>query len=303
MWKDGIGDSSEFSGYHPWVNLTYYILAIGITMFSLSPWFLAATLVLSWAYSLLIRGKEIIRLNLIFTFWTVVVMALINVLFTHNGATVLFYVRGNGITLEALIYGFSAAIMLVSVIIWFTTFNVIMSADKLIYIFGKAAPVLGLTLSMVFRYVPLLKTRFSEVKMGQACLGRGSEKGFLPVVRQFGKEVSILISWSLESSIDSADSMEARGYGLRGRTSFHLYRFTARDILLLALMLGLGAVVVAGAVMGKTTVYFYPVYEVRPLDPMSVVTLAAYVLLLALPLIIDLTAEIRWNRAGKEYIQ
>ena len=300
MFKDGIGEGSEFSGYHPWVNLTYYILAIGITMFSLSPWFLMATFILSWAYSLLLRGREVVKMNLLFTFWTLVIMALINTLFTHDGVTVFFYVRGNAITLEALIYGVCAAIMLVSVIIWFVSFNTIMSADKLIFIFGKAAPVLGLTLSMIFRYIPLLKNRFGEIKMGQACLGRTEQKGFMAKMRQFGKEVSILMSWSLESSIESADSMEARGYGLKGRTSFHLYRFTKRDTMLLLLMLALGAIVITGCIMGKTTVYFYPAYVPRPFDLMTAVTLAAYVLLLALPMIIDITGEVRWKRSSLE---
>jgi len=300
MFKDGIGEESEFSGYHPWVNLTYYILAIGITMFSLSPWFLAVTFVLSWLYSLLLRGKSVIKMNLLFTFWTLVIMALINTLFTHDGATVFFYLRGNRVTAEALIYGVSAAVMLVSVIIWFVSFNTIMSADKLIFIFGKAAPVLGLTLSMIFRYIPLLKNRFQEIKMGQACLGRGEQKGFVAKMRQFGKEVSILISWSLESSIESADSMEARGYGLKGRTSFHLYKFTRRDTTLLVLMLVLGAIVIAGCILGKTSVYFYPVYVVGSFDLMTAVTLAAYVLLLALPMILDIQGEVRWKQSSLE---
>lgn len=300
MFKDGIGEGSEFSGYHPWVNLTYYILAIGITMFSLSPWFLAATFTLSWLYSLLLRGTTVVRMNLLFTFWTLVIMALINTLFTHNGATVLFYLRGNGVTLEALIYGLSAAVMLVSVIIWFVSFNTIMSADKLIFIFGKAAPVLGLTLSMIFRYIPLLKNRFQEIKMGQACLGRGEEKGFMARMRKLGKEASILVSWSLESSIESADSMEARGYGLKGRTSFHLYRFTRRDTMLMAVMLMLGTIVITGCALGKSTVYFYPVYAAGNFDIMTSVTLAAYVLLLALPMLIDIIGELRWKRSSLE---
>jgi hypothetical protein len=40
----------EIAGYHPWVNLTYYVLAIGITMVALAPWFLAVTLSLAWIY-------------------------------------------------------------------------------------------------------------------------------------------------------------------------------------------------------------------------------------------------------------
>ena len=62
--------------------------------------------------------------------------------------------------------------MLSAIVIWFMSFNIVMSADKLIYLFGKAAPVLGLTLSMVFRFIPLLQARYREISMGQRCMGR-----------------------------------------------------------------------------------------------------------------------------------
>ena len=32
MFKEGLGETSEFAGYHPWLNLLYYVLAIGVTM-------------------------------------------------------------------------------------------------------------------------------------------------------------------------------------------------------------------------------------------------------------------------------
>ena len=137
MFKEGLGETSEFAGYHPWVNMTYYILAVGVTMFSLSPWFLAGTFLLSWVYSVLIRGRKIIRLNLIFTLWSLILMAVINVFFSHDGVTVFFYINDNAITLEAMLFGFSSAVMLVSLIIWFTSFNTIMSADKLIFLSAK----------------------------------------------------------------------------------------------------------------------------------------------------------------------
>ena len=69
-----------------------------------------------------------------------------------------------------------------------------MTSDKFIYLFGKAAPVLGLTLSMVFRFLPLLKIRYQEISMGQKCMGRHGQKGIIARARQTVKEVSILIS-------------------------------------------------------------------------------------------------------------
>lgn len=300
MFREGIGERTEFAEYHPWVNLVYFGLVIGITMFSMSPWFLAGTFILAWFYSLLLKGRAALRLNLVFVFWIVVVMALINVLFTHDGETVLFYLHGNRITAEALIYGVSAAVMLSAVLIWFTSFNCVMTAEKLIFLFGRAAPVLGLTLSMIFRYIPLLRARYGEISMGQKCLGRGEAGEKKPPLgvrlRQAGKNASILISWSLESSIESADSMEARGYGLRGRTSFNLYRFSRRDTAMMIWLCALGALCILGCALHKTEAWFYPVYKLHPFDGMTAVSLLAFILMAATPLVMDIAGELRWKR-------
>ena len=301
MSAEGLKGNSTFSKFHPVVNLTYYVLAIGLTMFSMSPWFLGVTFVLAWVYSVLLKGAPVIRTNLILLFWIVLVMALINVIFVHDGETVLFYLRGNAVTAEALIYGISAAVMLGSVVIWFTSFNVIMTAEKLIYLFGRAAPVMGLTLSMIFRYIPLLRQRYREVAMGQQCLWAPEENGKKPPLlrrlRRAGKNVSILISWSLESSIESADSMEARGYGLRGRTSFHLYRFDRRDVIAEAWLIALGTICAVGWAMKKTEVWFYPSYQMHPFDWLTAVTLAAFAALLATPVVVDIAGERKWKRS------
>lgn len=298
MLRDGIGENSEFAGFHPLVNLTYFIIVIGVTMFSMSPAFLVTNLVLSWIYSILLRGSRVILQNFFVTVFTLIVMTVINMFFTHEGVTVLFYLNDNAITLQALIYGLCSAVMLSSVITWFVSFNVIMSSEKLIYIFGKAAPVIGLTLSMIFRYVPLLKERYKEIHMGQVCLGRGNRRGFFNKMRRFAKEVSILISWSLESSIESADSMEARGYGLKGRTSFHLYRLQKCDILFVLIMFALLSVVIYGGYAGTGKVSFYPDFNYNP-DMKSVVALVAYFGLAMLPLSMDIYGEMRWKRSRR----
>ena len=301
MLREGLGEDSEFSSFHPWVNLIYFLLAIGITMFSQSPWFLIATMTVAWTYSIALNGVKQIKMNAAVTIWSVVVFSIVNALFSHNGATVLFYISGNRITLEAMIYGASISLMFSAMVIWFSCFNVIMTAEKLIYIFGKAAPVLGLTLSMIFRYIPLLKARFQEIRLGQACLGRNmdKEKGIVAKTRQFGKEISILISWSLESSIEGADSMEARGYGLRGRTSFHLYRFIPRDTMCLLVMLALSTGAFYGIYKGKSSAMFYPVYEAPAFDAVTVLSMICFMAMLAVPLLIDMYGEIRWRSAGE----
>ena len=296
MFKDGIGDGSTFAGCHPAVNLIFFLFAIGITMFSTSPAFLAVTLVFSWIYSILLSGKRAIKSNLIFTIPILIIMTVINTMFTHNGATVLFYVNNSRITLEALLYGLAAAVLLSSIIVWFSCFNVVMTSDKLIFIFGKAAPVLGLTLSMIFRFIPLLKARFREISMGQRCMGRHVTGGFMAKLRQVTKEVSILISWSLEAAIETSDSMEARGYGLPGRTSFHLFKMTPTDKVLLTGISISGIIGAVGCALGKTSIYYYPKVVLGQWDIMTVITFAAYIALLAVPVIADILGEIKWQQ-------
>lgn len=297
MLSKGLGDNTEFADYHPLVNMLYFVLVIGITMFSLSPYFLAVTFVFSWIYSVLLRGKAAVKMNLWMSAAMLAVMTAMNVFFNNNGETVLMYINTNRITAESIVYGAASGIMLISVIIWFSCFNVIITADKLIYLFGKAAPVLGLTLSMIFRFIPLLKSRFAEITLGQKCMGISHSKGnFIARARQIVKEISILIAWSLEASIESGDSMEARGYGLRGRTSFHLYKLSGRDIKALLVMIGTAVPVLAPMAPHLTEMSYYPKFVFPKADAFTVTALISYAVLMALPIIIDIAGEYRWKQ-------
>ena len=298
MFHNGLGENAEFYRYHPVVNFVYFALVTGITMFSMSPYFLAVTFVFSWIYSVLLKGRGIIKFNLTMSFSIMLVMVIINLFFSGNGETVLFYINTNRVTAESAVYGAASAIMLISVVIWFTSFNVMISADKLIYLFGKVAPVLGLTLSMIFRFIPLLKNRFAEITLGQRCMKRSHSDGnLLRRARQLLKEVSILIAWSLEASIESADSMEARGYGLKGRTSFHLYRFTGRDFGTLAFMAALSLPVIYGISTGLTDMYFYPKLILPEMNLQTAVILMCYCMLAAAPILIDIAGEYKWKQS------
>ncbi len=284
-----------FKDYHPLVNLIYFVFVIGVTMLSNDPWFTALTLVFAWVYSYMLKGKKALKQNLAFTIPILIIMTLVNAIFVHNGATILFYISDLRITLEAFTYGVVSAMMLSAVLIWFSCFSEIMTSDKLIYVFGKARPVMGLTLSMIFRFIPLLRERFREIQMGQKAMGRADEQGFMGKARQFIKEVSILISWSLESSIETADSMEARGYGLKGRTSFHLFRFDTRDTIMTVISTVPGIICLAAAVMGKTDIYYYPMITFGEMGLFKLAALVSYIILLAIPVFTDIKGIKKWQ--------
>lgn len=295
--KDGIRNSHRFGEFHPLVTFTYYVLVITFTMFSNSPIFLLTSLIIGLFYASLLDGTKILKSIIPLIIFISVFTTAINALFTHNGETVLLLLGNNRVTLEAVCYGLSLSIMISAVIVWFISFNIIMSSDKIIYIFGKFAPILGLVISMIFRFIPLLKHRFDEIKTGQVCMLRDSDaKGILSKIRIKAKEISILISWSLEASIISSDSMMARGYGLKGRTSFNLFKWKSEDILLMIVLSLLGGVTVLGLILGISQIYFYPAIDFKGFSTYKFFFLLNCAVLQATPAFIDIWGEISWIR-------
>lgn len=288
---------NNFATFHPLVIFCYYTVVVLIVMFSIHPLFLLLSFSIGFYYSVRLGGKRAIRYNIMFFVPILILMAIINPLFNHRGVTVLFYVNDNAITAEAILYGIASASMLVSAIMWFSCFNQTMTSDKIIYLFGRIIPSISLVLSMCFRFIPLLQNRYREIHEGQKCMGRDmGTMGIMARLRQLAKEVSILIAWSLEASIETSDSMEARGYGLRGRTSFHMYRFTKRDGWAITIILLLAITIFVMCMLGVNEMYYYPVLSYQGSTKMLIVTSILYCILLLFPVVLDIEGERKWKK-------
>ena len=159
---------SEFKTYHPIVNFVYFVFVIVFSCAFLHAACLCISLVSGFTYSVILRGKKQVKTNLIYMLPMLLVMALINPAFNHEGVTVIEYLpNGNPLTLESIIYGLCAAIMIVSVILHFSCYNEIMTSDKFIYLFGRIIPSLSLIISMTLRFVPGCIEHLKEVSESQ----------------------------------------------------------------------------------------------------------------------------------------
>ena len=166
-----------------------------------------------------------------------------------------------------MFYGVAAAVMLASVVLWFSSYNEVMTSDKFVYLFGRVIPALSLVLSMALRFIPKFKAQMQVVSEAQACIGRDTKNG--SVFRRVGNAVkifSIMVTWSLENAIETADSMRSRGYGLPGRTAFSIYRFDDRDKAALAWLIFCGAYLLSGWMAGGTYFRYYPTVKTAVLD-------------------------------------
>ena len=286
-----------FSTFHPILNFTYFASVIGFSIFFMHPVFLAISLFSGLIYSIYLNGKKAVKFNFLFMIPVFLVVALINPAFNHEGATILMYINDNPITLESIVFGLASSAMFVSVIIWFSCYNEIMTSDKFIYLFGKAIPSLSLILSMVLRLVPKYKNQIKIISNAQKCIGRDVGTGNIFIRAKNGLNIlSILITWALENAIETASSMKSRGYGLKGRTSFSIYRFDNRDKLILSAMAILIITIISGFVLGENNIKYFPTVLMKDITPFSILVYIAYGLLCLFPLILDIKEDIKWQQ-------
>ena len=228
--------------------------------------------------------------------------ALVNPAFVHQGVTILTYLpSGNPLTLESILYGLAAALLLAAVVLWFRCFSAVMTSDKFIYLFGRAIPALSLVLSMTLRFVPRFRRQFRTVTQAQRFMGRDTENGSpLQRARNAMKVFSIMVTWSLESAIDTADSMRSRGYGQPGRTAFSIYRLDSRDRSLLLWLAFCGTYLLAAALSRGLFFQYYPMLGGAPLRPITVSFYAVYLLLCLTPALLSWASQRRFRRLRRE---
>ena len=284
----------NFENLNPITVSVYFLTVTGISMFCMNPILLCFSLFGSILFFLLRNGRKHIKSHFGFL-CLFLIMAIINPLFSHNGATVLFVINDSPITLEALLYGFVAAAMILAVLYWFRSFTQVMTSDKLLYVFGKLSPKLSLILSMGLRYVPLFNRQTKKINATQTALGLYKEDNIIDRVKGGTRVFSVLLTWALEKGIITADSMAARGYGIGKRTHFSVFRLRMADVILLPMTLVLGIITCISLGTNALDITFYPKIKISALTPVSVLGLIAYGTLTMLPIILELTEKIKWN--------
>ncbi|WP_330587010.1 energy-coupling factor transporter transmembrane component T [Aminipila butyrica] len=286
-----------FSSYHPLVNFVYFGLVLAFSMIFVHPVCLGISLICALTYAIYLNGKKAVRFSLLFMLPVFVITVLMNPAFNHEGGTILTYLpSGNPLTLESMVYGMVAATMLIGVISWFSCYNAVMTSDKFVYLFGRVIPALSLILSMVLRFVPRFKTQLQVVSNAQRCIGRDiSSGGVLQRARKGLTILSVMVTWSLENAIETADSMKSRGYGLEGRTAFSIYSMDRRDGIALLFLTVCGLYIIAGAFAGGLYFRYFPTIKgVSPgLYPFSL--FICYAALCLMPVILNVAADARWR--------
>lgn len=286
---------TDFGKYHPIILFLYYLLVLLFAMFSIHPVVMACVLVGAVFFYAVIHPLKTVWNNIVYYFFLFLLLSITNPIFSHNGETYLFFMNDNPITLEALFYGIVMATMIVGIMFWCKNYNSIMTSDKFVYLFGKAIPRLSLILSMALRFIPLFKQQIGKINKSQKAMGLYSSDSYTDRLMGGMRVFDSLLSWSLENSLETADAMKARGYGLPGRTNFSLFRFHKRDGILLGVIVVLGSIIATALFRGWLNYEFYPMADPIQTNWKYILLYACILVFMCLPALLEIKEKLQWK--------
>lgn len=280
----------RFSKLHPVLHFTYFI-SIFVFCVSLSnPIFSAVILLAGVVYNFILEGKKgYFTLKLVPTI--IFIVSIFNFIFAHYGQTVLFSIGDTYFTIEALFYGIYQGLVVSSMLVWFGLFSKITDSDKVVYIF-RYAPKCALVFSMVLGFIPRFKTKLESIRTARLGLNADvTEHSIKQKISCAVNNLSALVSYSLESSIITADSMKARGYNPKA-VRYSRYKFKLFDVMLILFTLCVFIYIVYAKINDKISFIMNPRIYVKTFDILSFVL---FCILVFMPIVVDFAEEIRWK--------
>ncbi len=124
---------------------------------------------------------------------------------------------GGPVTLEALIYGLSSGVALLTVLLALSTFNILVDHYRLVRWIPRFLDQSATVASIALTFIPQMVRAQQEVR--EALVLRGYR---LRRLRDMPPFFVILLAEGLERSIQLAESMESRGFSRRNAAGSHL---------------------------------------------------------------------------------
>ena len=220
-----------FQNLNPAVSFVYLLLAVILSMVLLDPLLLMLGLVFVFGWCLI--EKCALDGSLLWITGTGLFVLLLNPLLNHRGRTVLFYFFENPVTLESFLYGFTAAVSIMTVFLIFMVYNRIITPDKFMFLFSKRLPRTSLLIMMCLRFIPALQLQYRELSGVQRVKHPvGRKRRRRETLQEAFRLLTLLFSGAVCGAIETAQSMCARGYGVYARrTAWREQRLTAADLL------------------------------------------------------------------------
>lgn len=287
-----------FAFLNPIPCFIYYILLIILVMSIPHPLFLIFALVSQVILNILQDGGKKLYKSIKYYLFLGLIVAILNPFVSHKGKTVLFYFFNSPFTLEALVYGLIMMLSLLTVLISFVSFNMVITPDKFMYLFSSIFPKTAFLSMMSMRFVPLLKRRSKDISLIQQTNGVDVFSGkFIDRIKDGMLILNILLTWSLEEAFTTAKSMRARGYGVRKkRSSYFGYEMHWYDLFYVLFFLVSGCFILYFWHKKFQHFSIYPKIFIPAFDQDTFILLFLSLSFLGVPIILEGNEVIRWRR-------
>lgn len=287
----------RFDSYHPMINLIYFVAAVAATICFNHPVFLCIAYLAAFLYSVRLNGMHQFLLN-VCLLPLAFLYGVYYAYFNHFGENVLWHnFIDNEITFEALVYGVVNGMIWATVFMWCGCIFAVVSADKVMYLSGRISPKFSLFLSILLRSIPRIRIRAGKIALARRGVGKSCSQGSLFARLKNGfSMVSVLVTWTLEDFIESAASMKSRGYTLKGRSAFSVYRFDNRDRAVVIVFFACLTALLMAVLFDQTNIYYNPVIVMHKITPVSVFFYLIYGFFLFLPMVLQGISEWRFQR-------
>lgn len=284
--------STAFDACHAAVPAMLFAGVAVLSMLAVHPVLVTLSLSGALAFSLVARGAAATVRGLAWQLPLLVLVCLLNPFFSASGSTLLLKVGPRSVYLESLAYGATMGALLVATVLWFEDAAAVLTQDRLLALAGRRARSVPLVASMAAQLVPQMLGRARSVRAAaRACTAAGPRP---PARDELLRTSTMLLSWSLEDSLERADAMRARGWESGSpRTRYRPERFRARDAVAAAGIAALLALGAAGAWAACSSWEFYP--RMSGLAPWW--CYLPFALLALLPAVAELAA--RWAERGE----
>jgi len=285
----------DFRNYNPLVVLVFFLCNIVITMLTKNPIFILISFISSLVYMLLIKDIKKIKQKVIFVILVVFFATFSNPFFNQNGTTTFFKIGKINFTFEALAYGLFASLMLLAIIFWFSSYNEIMTNDKFLYLFSKYLPNIALIISHILKLIPEVMQKINSLNEIEKTFSYSYEKGLIGRLRGKFFLLGNIISYAIENAIITALAMKARGYGLKEKRNYTLYRLRLNDLILSFTFLFISIFIIIYSGANLLEFSFYPTISPIRFDFKAILTYVVYLSFSIYPTLNYLKEKIKWH--------
>ena len=217
-----VDKGSWLNKMHPYTKLLYIVTAIIIPLIGGKLWLFPVMIVCSLC--LLASGKVVKKAVplVAFSFTLIVVIFLIQGLFNHDNATVLFSVGIITFYKEGILFAVRIGCNILNMLLSFGIFVLTTSPQELVDELEKSgfSPKLGYVINSVFQILPQMMAAKDTITDAQRSRGMETEGNLIVRMKAFLPLISPVVMSSLINTRERAIALDVRGFGRKQKKTW-----------------------------------------------------------------------------------